>query len=46
MIVSVSFNSPEVSAIEPKLVAEAVGRAGVSLEALQSNANASTSADP
>jgi hypothetical protein len=43
--VSVSFNSPEVSTIEPKLVAEAVGKAGVSFWAIsiQSNASASTS---
>lgn len=45
VIVSVSFNSPEVSAIEPKLVAEAVGKSGASLWAIsiQSNASASTS---
>jgi hypothetical protein len=45
VIVSVSFNSPEVSAVEPKLVAEAIGKAGVSLWAIsiQSNASASTS---
>jgi hypothetical protein len=45
VIVSVSFNSPEVSTIEPKLVAEAVGKAGVSFWAIsiQSNASASTS---
>ena len=45
VIVSISFNSPEVSAIEPKLVAEAIGKAGVSLWAvsIQSNASASVS---
>jgi hypothetical protein len=45
VIVSVSFNSPEVSTIEPKLVAEAVGKAGGSFWAIsiQSNATASTS---
>jgi len=44
VVVSVSFNSPEVSTIEPKLVAEAVGKAGVSFWAvsIQSNASAST----
>jgi hypothetical protein len=44
VIVSVSFNSPEVSAIEPKLVAEAVAKAGGSFWAIsiQSNATAST----
>jgi VWFA-related protein len=45
VVVSVSFNSPEVSAIEPKLVADAVAKAGVSLWAvsIQSNATASNS---
>jgi VWFA-related protein len=44
-IVSISFNSPETSAIEPKLVADAIAKAGVSLWAvsIQSNASASTS---
>lgn len=45
VVVSVSFNSPEVSTIEPKLVAEAVAKAGVSFWAIsiQSNATASNS---
>ncbi len=45
VIVSVSFNSPETSEVEPKLVADAVGKSGASFWAvsIQSNANASTS---
>jgi hypothetical protein len=44
-IVSVSFNSPELSAIEPRLVAEAVNKSGASYWAvsIQSNADASRS---
>ena len=45
VIVSVSFNSPEVSAVEPSSVAETMHKAGVSYWAvsIQSNADASTS---
>jgi hypothetical protein len=44
VIVSVSFNSPEMSAVEPKLVAEAVGKCGASYWAvsIQSNTDATT----
>jgi hypothetical protein len=44
-IVSVSFNSPEMSTIEPKLVADAMGKSGASFWAIsiESNASASTS---
>ncbi len=45
-IVSVSFNSPEVSTIEPSLVAAAMAKSGASFwaVAIESNASASTSA--
>ncbi len=45
VIVSVSFNSPETSTIEPKLVAEAVGKCGASYWAvsIESNGSATTS---
>jgi hypothetical protein len=42
-IVSVSFNSPEMSAIEPKLVAEAMGKSGASFWAVSIESNATTS---